>query len=74
MLNQDWRSIIGQIIIALVLIALAVIIYFVVSGQWGSKRFRGIEKFRGDRIEQVDPQVPYASTLLEDFSRVIRIA
>lgn len=40
---------------AVVVLSLGAVIYFVVSGQWGSKRFRGIEKFRGDRIEQVNP-------------------
>ena len=32
----------------------------VVSGQRGTKRFRGIEKLRGDRIEQLDPSEIYA--------------
>ena len=51
---------IGMIVIALVVIGLGTVIYFVVSGQWGTKRFRGIEKFRGDRIEQLDRSVTYA--------------
>jgi len=55
--NQDWRPKVGQIVIAVVILSLGAVIYFVVSGQWGSKRFRGIEKFRGDRIEQVAPEL-----------------
>ncbi len=44
----------GTIVIAIVILALGAVIYFVVSGQWGTKRFRGIEKFRGDRIEEIE--------------------
>ena len=58
--KEDWRQKIGTIVIGVVLVTLAIVIYMVVSGQWGTKRFRGIEKFRGDRIEQTDRSVGYA--------------
>ncbi|HAA77281.1 TPA: hypothetical protein DCE37_19390 [Candidatus Latescibacteria bacterium] len=58
--KEDKRQKIGTIIVAIVVVALGAVIYFVVSGQWGTKRFRGIEKFRGDRIEQVDESVRFA--------------
>ena len=60
MAKEDFSNKVGKIIIGIVILALVVVIYFVVSGQWGTKRFRGIEKFRGDRIEQFDPSDPYA--------------
>ncbi|MBK35899.1 MAG: hypothetical protein CME26_10270 [Gemmatimonadetes bacterium] len=50
--GKDVGDIVGKVIIGVVVVALIVIVYFVVSGQWGGKRFRGIEKFRGDqRVE-----------------------
>jgi hypothetical protein len=60
MAKEDFSNKVGKIIIGIVVLALGVVIYFVVSGQWGTKRFRGIEKFRGDRIEQFDPSESYA--------------
>lgn len=58
--KEDWRKKVGNIVIGVVLLVLGLVIYMVVSGQWGTKRFRGIEKFRGDRIEQVDTLTQYA--------------
>jgi hypothetical protein len=58
--KEDLSNKVGKVIIGIVLVALAVVIHFVVSGQWGTKRFRGIEKFRGDRIEQFDPSESFA--------------
>ena len=58
--KKDWRQIVGMVVIAVVVLGLGVVIYFVVSGKWGTKRFRGIEKFRGDRIEQLDRSASYA--------------
>ena len=43
-------EVVGKVIIGVVLVGLIVIVYYVVSGQWGGKRFRGIEKFRGDHV------------------------
>ena len=45
---------------AIVIITLAAVIYFVVSGQWGTKRFRGIEKFRGNQTERFEPALVVA--------------
>ena len=50
----------GTIVMAIVIITLAAVIYFVVSGQWGTKRFRGIEKFRGDQTERFEPALVVA--------------
>jgi len=60
MAKEDWRNKIGTIVMAIVIITLAVVIYFVVSGQWGNKRFRGIEKFRGDHTERFEPALVVA--------------
>lgn len=49
--RQDWRGKVGNIVIVVVLLLLIAVIYFVVSGQWGTKRFRGIEKFRSEQVE-----------------------
>lgn len=56
MAKEDLSKKIGTVVIVIFVIALAYVIYMVVSGQWGTKKFKGIEKFRGDRIEQVDPR------------------
>ena len=53
--NKDWRKNVGNIVIAVVILTLGAVIYFVVSGQWGSKRFRGIEKFRSEQTERFEP-------------------
>jgi hypothetical protein len=53
--KEDWAKKVGTIVIAIMIIGLAIVIYFVVSGQWGTKRFRGIEKFRGDQTERFEP-------------------
>lgn len=59
MAKEDWSKKVGTIILAVMVVALGFVIYMVVSGQWGTKKFRGIEKFRGDAIEQVDPSSYY---------------
>ena len=57
--KKDWGKIVGQVIIGIVVVALGVVIYNVVAGNWGTKRFRGIEKFRGDRIELLDNRLAF---------------
>lgn len=47
--GKNLGDIVGKVIIGVVLVGLIVIVYYVVSGQWGGKRFRGIEKFRGEQ-------------------------
>jgi hypothetical protein len=68
--KEDWRGKVGNIVIGVVVVVLAIVIYMVVSGQWGTKRFRGIEKFRGDRQEQIDrfEQYTYVITSSEHQS------
>jgi hypothetical protein len=58
--KEDWAKKVGTVVIAIMVKALAVVIYFVVSGQWGTKRFRGIEKFRGDQTERFEPALVVA--------------
>ena len=58
--KEDWRKKVGTIVIGVFIVVLGLVIYMVVSGQWGTKRFRGIEKFRGDRIHEIDRSMRYA--------------
>lgn len=67
--KEDWRDKVGTIVIAVVLVVLAFVIYMVVSGQWGTKRFRGIEKFRGDRIEQFEMAPMVSAAYLTERDR-----
>ena len=60
MAKEDFSKKIGTVFLVVLVIALGFVIYMVVTGQWGTKKFRGIEKFRGDRIELVDPSSYYA--------------